>query len=229
MIKSISPQIQAEICTLCDQISVDHSLDSEIRDELLGHMEDKLLSYMNGDERLTEQDAFILVREHFGNLAAIEGLFQDVYAANSWTLRILIAAIGCINTALGSVGVLLSLYITVAGLLIIQNAVHLVGPDNLLASPYPPVLIGVLGLPQFCLMLASGIGIMRRKPWGRMWSFVCAFYMLITAPLGQWVAHLGGNEAPGGFIATAVSLTYALLIIVAMTLAPRKRLISSIA
>ena len=229
MIKSISPQIQAEICTLCDQISVDHSLDSEIRDELLGHMEDKLLSYMNGDERLTEQDAFILVREHFGNLAAIEGLFQDVYAANSRTLRILIAAIGCINTALGSVGVLLSLYITVAGLLIIQNAVRLVGPDNLLAGPYPPVLIGVLGLPQYCLMLASGIGIMRRKPSGRMWSFVCAFYMLITAPLGQWVAHLGGNEAPGGFIATAVSLTYALLIIVAMTLAPRKRLISSIA
>jgi hypothetical protein len=229
MIKSISPQIQAEICTLCDQISVDHSLDSEIRDELRGHMEDKLLSYMNGDDLLTEQDAFILVREHFGNLAAVEGLFKNVYAANSWTLRILIAAIGCINTTLGSVGVLSGLYATVAGLLVIQNAVRLVGRDNLLAGPYEPVLMCVVGLPQACLMLASGIGIMRRKPWGRTWSLLCAFYMLLAAPLAQWIAHLGGHESRSGLIVMAVYLAYALLIIVVMTLAPRKRLISSIA
>jgi hypothetical protein len=43
-------------------------------------MEDKLHAYLTGEEPLTEQDAFILVREHFGDPAVLKGLLQDVHA-----------------------------------------------------------------------------------------------------------------------------------------------------
>jgi len=63
----ISPQVQERIEALCRQISVAHELDEDIRKELRGHLEDKLLAYLSGEERLTEQDAFILVRERLRN------------------------------------------------------------------------------------------------------------------------------------------------------------------
>ncbi len=229
MSSDINPQIQAEICSFCNRISADYLLDAEIREELRGHMEDKLVAYMNGDERLSEQDAFILVREHFGAPAVVEELLQRVHGPGTGAVRILIAAIGCVNTALGAVSLLLSLYGTVAALLIIQNAVRLVGSDRILAGPYVPLLINVVTLPQACLMLASGIALMRRNPWGRTWSFVFAFYTLAAAPLVQWIARVGGANAPGSLVFMAIPLMYALLVIAVMMRVPRKRLVSSVA
>jgi len=68
---------------LCKKISVAHDLDQEIQDELYGHMEDKLLAYLNGEEPVTEDDALILVREHFGDPAVLKNLLQDVHADNA--------------------------------------------------------------------------------------------------------------------------------------------------
>jgi len=65
---------------LCKKISVAHNLDVEIQEELQGHMEDKLIAYLNGEEELDEKDAFILVREHFGEPAVVKGLLRDVHA-----------------------------------------------------------------------------------------------------------------------------------------------------
>lgn len=59
----ISPQVQERIDALCRQISVAHELDADIQKELRGHIKDKLLAYLSGEERLTEQDALILVRK----------------------------------------------------------------------------------------------------------------------------------------------------------------------
>lgn len=223
MTHSISPRIQEEIYFLCSQISITNSLDPEVAEELKGHMEDKLLAYMDGEEQLTEQDAFILVREHFGDPMVIEGLLQEVHGLAVNTSPRLVAAIGCINTAFGITGLLISMYGTVAGLLIIQNAVNLVGRDNLLAGPYPPVLINFILLSQSCLLLVSGIGLLRRKAWGRTWSLVCAFYMLAAAPMVQWVAYLGGNNAPGSLITMSLTLLYGFLIIFVMTRVSRKQ------
>ena len=75
----ISPQVREQVEALCRQISVAHDLDADIRKELQGHLEDKLLAYLSGEERLTEDDAFILVREHFGDPAVLKSLFQDVH------------------------------------------------------------------------------------------------------------------------------------------------------
>lgn len=81
MSDNISPETQEKIESLCKQISVAHNLDEEIQRELRTHIEDKFSGYLNGDEKLTEEDAFILVREHFGNPAVIRELYRDVETA----------------------------------------------------------------------------------------------------------------------------------------------------
>ncbi len=65
---------------LARQITVAHDLDPEIQEELYGHIEDKLLAYKSGEERVSDEDAFILVREHFGDAKVIRGLMQEVHA-----------------------------------------------------------------------------------------------------------------------------------------------------
>lgn len=214
---------------LCGQIAAGHPQEAEIREELRGHMEDKFLAYMSGDERLTEEDAFLLVREHFGNPAVVEELFADVYSTGSRFFRMALTAVGCINTAFGAVGVLLGSYSFVAGLLIIQNAVRLVGPDNLLAGPYAPVLANLLGLPPACLMLVSGVGIMRRKKWARAWTLAAAVCLMVAAPLVEWVGRLGGITAPGSTGFTMAGMAYALAVILVVSRVYRRRPIPSLA
>jgi len=79
MAEPLNPITQEQMRALCKKISVAYDLDPEIRDELYGYMENKLLAYLNGEETVTEADAFILVREHFGDPAALKGLMQDVH------------------------------------------------------------------------------------------------------------------------------------------------------
>ena len=76
----LSSNTQEQMQALCRKISVAHDLDPEIQKELYGHMEDKLLAYLSGEEQATEEDALILVREHFGDPAVLKGLLQDVHA-----------------------------------------------------------------------------------------------------------------------------------------------------
>jgi hypothetical protein len=64
-------------------IAVSHDLDPEIRAELAGHVEDKLIAYLSGQERISEDDAFILVREHFGDPSRIKSLLQDVHRVDA--------------------------------------------------------------------------------------------------------------------------------------------------
>jgi hypothetical protein len=66
---------------LCAQITVAHDLDSEIQEELYGHIEDKILGYLSGEVPVTGDDALILVREHFGDARVIKSLLQDVHAS----------------------------------------------------------------------------------------------------------------------------------------------------
>ncbi len=80
MSEKMSPETQEKINDLCRQISVAHNLDEEIQEELYTHMEDKLIGYLSGDEKLAEEDAFILVREHFGDPAVIKSLYHNVEA-----------------------------------------------------------------------------------------------------------------------------------------------------
>jgi hypothetical protein len=61
----------AKIRELCGELSARHGLDNETREELCGHLEDKLSGYLNGEVKITEEDALLLVRAHFGNTEKI--------------------------------------------------------------------------------------------------------------------------------------------------------------
>lgn len=76
----LSPQITGEINSFLRQISVAHGFDEEIREELHCHIEDKLIGYVKGNIKITEEEAWILVKEHFGNPAVLKNLYLEVEA-----------------------------------------------------------------------------------------------------------------------------------------------------
>jgi len=80
MDRPIDPAIEKRLRSLCSQVSVANKLDEELREELFGHMEDKLLAYLDGDQPVTADDAFILVREHFGDPTVVKGMLREVHA-----------------------------------------------------------------------------------------------------------------------------------------------------
>jgi len=77
---SISVEMEKRIRELCDEIASAEGLDSELHDELYGHIEDKVLGYLSGEEVLSEADAFLLAREHFGDGVVVRGELEDVHS-----------------------------------------------------------------------------------------------------------------------------------------------------
>lgn len=65
------PVAVAKIRGLCGELAARHGLDDQTCDELCGHLEDKLLAYLDGSCRVSEDDALLLVRAHFGEADAI--------------------------------------------------------------------------------------------------------------------------------------------------------------
>lgn len=80
MSKNVSPETSGKLRAICERITVACELDVEIREELYSHLEDKLLAYLSGEEKPTEEDALILVREHFGNVENLKRLLRQVHA-----------------------------------------------------------------------------------------------------------------------------------------------------
>lgn len=80
MSDSLTPETAERLRTLSERITVACELDADIHAELAAHLEDKLLAYLSGAEKLTEADALILVREHFGNADNLKKLLKKVHA-----------------------------------------------------------------------------------------------------------------------------------------------------
>ncbi len=81
MTENLSKNITDKIRSLCSGITSANNLDKEIHEELCSHLEEKTLAYLSGREKVTEEDAFILVREHFGDPANLKGLLKKVHKA----------------------------------------------------------------------------------------------------------------------------------------------------
>src|SRR5215469_8676805 len=79
MPNDLSPETQKQIETLTRQISLSQNLDPEIQLELRAHLEDKLHAYLAGQIPLSEADALLLAKSHFGNPAHIQSLFNTVH------------------------------------------------------------------------------------------------------------------------------------------------------
>jgi len=123
MDEKISPETEERIRELCRKISVAHNLDEEIQRELFSHMEDKLLGYLSGEEKLTEEDAFVLVREHFGDPEVISAMLMKVHRAEAVTSLVRrIAAVLVLTLAAGLAGYCLQLIFRIGSLVAFGSA-----------------------------------------------------------------------------------------------------------
>jgi len=99
-IESLNPDLEREAKELCASITVAHNLDEEIQEELFGHIEDKLLGYLNGKISITSADALALCRtktpsaEFEGGLLLYYELSSDEDATNRATEELLYALVG---------------------------------------------------------------------------------------------------------------------------------------
>jgi len=62
----LTSEAQEGIERLSYEIAMRRRLDFDGRKEIAGHIEDKVLGYLDGEETLSEDDALLLAREHFG-------------------------------------------------------------------------------------------------------------------------------------------------------------------
>ena len=93
--RSLSVELESQIRALCESIAQRDQLGEDVQEELRGHIEDKVLGYLDGKEALTEEDALLLAREHFGNPDALKAaLFKSkgTHTIRSVMRRIAIAA-----------------------------------------------------------------------------------------------------------------------------------------
>ena len=122
MSENISPETAERIRALCRQISVSHNLDEEIQRELYSHMEDKLLGYLSGAEKVTEEDALILVQEHFGKPEVIKEMFHETHGGESAVS--LLRRLGAITAASLVVGCAIQLLQMICGIFLLMKQVE---------------------------------------------------------------------------------------------------------
>ena len=71
---------EEQLRALARKIGASHELDAEVQEELFGHLEDQALAYLSGEEAVTEEDAILLTREHFGDARALKEWLGSVQA-----------------------------------------------------------------------------------------------------------------------------------------------------
>jgi hypothetical protein len=85
----ISPGARKKLDVLCDKLGIADG-EPDVRAEILGHLEEKLSGYLSGEEKLTEDDALLLVERHFGDLRKIGRELQSVNEAGQfWAYRLI--------------------------------------------------------------------------------------------------------------------------------------------
>jgi hypothetical protein len=105
MPESLSPETAQKLDDAARAISREHHVNPSACGELRARMESKLLGYLSGAEKLTEEDAFVLVKEHFGEPEEVKKMLENVHmeAVNIGLAR----RIGVLLAATLGIGVLL--------------------------------------------------------------------------------------------------------------------------
>lgn len=60
---ALSPETEAKLRGLCDEIAAAHGLDTDLRERLERRMTERARAYLRSDENMAEDDAYVLVRE----------------------------------------------------------------------------------------------------------------------------------------------------------------------
>jgi hypothetical protein len=77
MDKQLSHETEAALRKLAREIGRSRGLGEDTQEELYGHLEDKTLGYLSGEDGITEADAVLLTREHFGDPGAFPELVAE--------------------------------------------------------------------------------------------------------------------------------------------------------
>ncbi|HSZ58298.1 MAG TPA: hypothetical protein VK797_21715 [Tepidisphaeraceae bacterium] len=186
----------AKIHELCEQLATRHGLDQQTKEELCGHLEDKLHGYLTGEIRIGEEDALLLVRAHFGDadrVCAMLGTGGDLHELRFSGRRramLWIAAVTAALTLLALPTCALGLGVSVGSTLAIAGWMAVFETGVLLAARADSDSLWQRAVAVFLLLPTTGL-----------------LYLLLTEGTGPLTMHIPAHYAEARL---AMSATVAL-------------------
>lgn len=89
MSEEITPKTANNLRSLCRRISAEYNLGWDVQNELYSRMKEQLLGYVSGTEKVTEEEAFLLMRKHFGEPVEIRELLREVHADEARSVHVM--------------------------------------------------------------------------------------------------------------------------------------------
>lgn len=168
----------------CRELADRHGLDEEAREEICGHLEDKLAGYLSGEVRPTEEDALVLARAHFGDAEEVARLMTGLSDSAE---RRLAARRRAVRRLAAFLAVLTLLVLPFAYLLM----VYVVFDDHLIRARFYQDTGGMLatsGLDAWpaLLLCVTGLFLAWRADLRRTWQRYVSAALLLPALLIQW-------------------------------------------
>jgi hypothetical protein len=197
---NLNAETESALRKLAGEIGVANDLDPEIQEELYGHLEDKTLGYLSGEESLSQGDALLLTREHFGDRRMLREFLSQVHYASATVhlgrrlaaAAVLLLALGLILKPLRAAGLVLSSYASVA-----------------VSQIVTPLVTFAL----CCLFVVSYFMILRRwrvqlkserEPWFERWSAQKLLAVLVSMLLFNMFAVLPLSAVTAGTASDSV-------------------------
>lgn len=87
MVKDPSQTAAQKIRSVLLELSAQHGLDTEACTELCSHLEEKLADYLSGAVKITEDDAIILARSHFGDAQRVASAIANEGRQGTFAMR----------------------------------------------------------------------------------------------------------------------------------------------
>lgn len=81
--EELSPELDRNIRDYCQDKFGAGDFADEVREELHDHFRDRVLGYLNREDELSEDDAFLLAREHFGDTAPVRGMLLNEHVSDA--------------------------------------------------------------------------------------------------------------------------------------------------
>ncbi|GMV94638.1 MAG: hypothetical protein AMXMBFR82_44160 [Candidatus Hydrogenedentota bacterium] len=218
MDKPLNSDTIAALRELAREVGDLRGLDEDALEELYGHLEDKTLGYLSGEEGLSEADAVLLTREHFGMSGTMASMEVPV-RSGAFARRL--AAIAVYDLVLGMVLISATIAVSltvfpyldatppgVRTVIDWASIWRLLLPSAILILPL--VAWGVIRL---CKRKQSA----RRQVWYLRWNpylIAAVLVVLLTVrkiqhadPLGSMRVVLDSHKLPAGFFIIGLAMS----------------------
>lgn len=198
--------ILPDLSYICNELAARQGLSEEAREEIRGHLEDKLRGYLSRQIDVTADDALLLVRAHFGDARGVARQIRQGHSGVGpvWRRRRMLARFAAATAALtllglplawlisgdaaGSVGEVLTAAATMFGCLVVFEAGVLLAGWTDPCSRWQRALAALFMLPATgflgAALVASGRAVAVRLPSGP-WGHA----ILLTTELSCLLGH----------------------------------------